>query len=313
MEYAIEIDNLKKTFTEEGITTQALRGISLKIPKGQIYGLLGPNGAGKTTTLHILSTLITPTSGTATILGHDILKEPEKIREITGKCMGATSFLWDMTPKEILKYYSLLFGLGSAKRKERVETLIKDLEITKFQNAKFGALSTGMKQKVAVAKSLLNEPKVLFLDEPTNGLDVEIAIYIRKYIADLVKEKGMTVILTSHRLSEVEELCEQIAIIDDGKIVTKGSIADVRTQVRFPNIAYFCLDRDSGLEFLGKIKGVHGYDVKAGGVYVKVDQDADIIIDIISELKKRDYKIMEMELKKPSLEDVFLKIVRKRR
>ena len=125
MEYAIEIDNLKKDFREGGVVTHALGGVSLKIRKGEIFGLLGPNGAGKTTMLHILSTLILPTSGKATILGHDILKEPVKIRSITGTCMGATSFLWDMTPREILKYYALLFGLKSDKRKQRIEELIK--------------------------------------------------------------------------------------------------------------------------------------------------------------------------------------------
>jgi ABC-2 type transport system ATP-binding protein len=312
MEYAIEIEGLKKVFTEEGSTTRALRGISLKIRKGEIFGLLGPNGAGKTTTLHILCTLIIPTSGTARILGHDILKEPVKIREITGLCMGATSFLWDMTPREILRYYSLLFGLNSSRRKERTERLVKDLQIAKFQDMKFYMLSTGMKQKVAVAKSLLNEPEVLLLDEPTAGLDVGVAIYIRKYISDIVKERGMTVILTSHRLSEVEEMCKEIAIIDEGRIVTKGSVEDVRTQVRFPSVAYFCLDRDTGLEFLKKIRGVHGYEVKAGGVYVKVDQNADVIANLISRFKSRGYRIKEIEVKKPSLEDVFLKIVKKR-
>jgi ABC-2 type transport system ATP-binding protein len=312
MEYAIEIENLKKTFYEDGSTTRALRGISLKMRKGEIFGLLGPNGAGKTTTLHILSSLIIPTSGTARILGHDILEEPVKIREITGLCMGATSFLWDMTPREILRYYSLLYGLKSGQRKERIEKLVKDLEITRFQNMKFYMLSTGMKQKVAVAKSLLNEPQVLLLDEPTAGLDVEVGMYIRKYIADLVKEKGTTVILTSHKLAEVEELCKEIAIIDSGKIVTRGTVDDIRTQARFPSVAYFCLDRDSGLEFLKKMKGVRGYEVKAGGVYVKVEQNADVIQNLISEFKRRGYRIREMEVKKPSLEDVFLKIVKRR-
>jgi ABC-2 type transport system ATP-binding protein len=170
-----------------------------------------------------------------------------------------------------------------------------------------------MKQKVALAKSLLNEPEVLLLDEPTAGLDVEVAIYIRKYVSDIVKDRGVTVILTSHHLNEVEELCREIAIINEGRLVTKGSVSEIRKQMRFPDIAYFCLDRLTGLEFLRKIRGVHGYEIKAGGIFVKVDKNSDVITSIMSELKKRRFRITDMELKKPSLEDVFLKIVKKDR
>ncbi len=312
MDYAIEIENLKKDFKEGGVVTHALRGLNMKIRKGEIFGLLGPNGSGKTTTIHILSNLITPTSGTARVLGHDVLEEPEKVRAISGMCMGGTQFLWDMTPREILKYYALLFGLRSDERKARIERLVKDLGITKFQNMQFYMLSTGMKQKVAVAKSLLNDPQVLFLDEPTSGLDVEVAIMIKEYISGLAKDKGVTVILTSHHLFEVEELCREVAIIDEGRLVTKGSITDIKTQMRFPDIAYFCLDRLTGLEFLDGIDGVHGYEIKAGGVFIKVDKNSEVISHLISELKERQFRIRDMELKKPSLEDVFLKIVRRK-
>jgi len=310
MDYAIEIENLKKDFKSKGAVTHALRGLSIRIKKGEIFGLLGPNGAGKTTTLFILSTLVTPTSGTARVMGHDVLREPVKVRSITGLCMGGTSFLWDMTPREILKYYALLFGMDSQKRKERIDKLVKDLGIEKFQDSDFYTLSTGMRQKVAVAKSLLNEPEVLLLDEPTAGLDVEVAIKIREYVAEMVKETGMTVILTSHHLYEVEKLCRQIAIIDEGRLVTKGNVKDIRTELKFPNIAYFCLDKTSELNFLRKMKGVYGYEVKADGVFIRIDQKAEVVTSIISELEKRRYRILDMEVKKPSLEDMFLEIVR---
>jgi ABC-2 type transport system ATP-binding protein len=306
---AIEISDLRKTFRSRKTVTHALRGIDLNIGKGEIFGLLGPNGAGKTTTIHILSTLIKPTSGTAKILGTDILEDPVRIRSMTGVCMGGTQFLWDMTPVEILKYYGRLYGLNSRQRSERIERLIKDLGISKFRDEQFYELSTGMKQKVAVAKSLLNEPEVLFLDEPTAGLDVEVAIMIRKYIADLVKKTGLTVILTSHHLYEVEELCKDIAIIDEGKIIAHGSIKDIRRKLKFPDIAYFYLDKYDNLEFLNKLKGVHGYEVKVDGLFVKIDPGADVVAELIVALKKRRFSIIDMEVKKPSLEDVFMKIV----
>jgi ABC-2 type transport system ATP-binding protein len=311
MEYAIEIEGLKKDFREGKEITHAVNGISLKIRRGEIFGLLGPNGSGKTTIINILSNLVTPDSGSVNILGNDILENPEMARSLCGVCAGGTSFLWDMTPREILNYYSLLFGLKSSVRKERVEKLIKDLGIAKFQNSEFNILSTGMKQKVAVAKSLLNDPGVLLLDEPTAGLDVEVAISIRKYIENIVEEKGTTVILTSHQLYEVEEMCNEIAIIDEGRLIAKGTIPDIRKRMKFPSVAYFCLDRTKGLDFLGKMKGVHGYDVEGGGVFVNIDPGTDVACKIIAELKRRGVGIIDMEIKKPTLEEVFLKIVRK--
>jgi ABC-2 type transport system ATP-binding protein len=132
---------------------------------------------------------------------------------------------------------------------------------------------------------------------------------IRKYIADLVKKTGLTVILTSHHLYEVEELCKDIAIIDEGKIIAHGSIKDIRRKLKFPDIAYFYLDKYDNLEFLNKLKGVHGYEVKVDGLFVKIDPGAGVVAELIVALKKRRFSIIDMEVKKPSLEDVFMKIV----
>ena len=309
--HAIEISGLRKTFRSGKTVTNALNGIDLKIGEGQIFGLLGPNGAGKTTTIHILSTLVKPTSGTARVFGVDILDDPVKIRSMTGICMGGTHFLWDMTAREILNYYGMLYGLDSRTRRERIGTLVEDLGIAKFSDEEFFTLSTGMKQKVAVAKSLLNEPKLLLLDEPTSGLDVEVAIMIRKYIAGLVRDKGMTVILTSHHLYEVEELCKEIAIIDEGSIISQGSIKQIRKDLKFPDVAYFYLDRYTDLGFLKKIRGVYNYQVKVDGLFVSIKPDASVVSELILSLKKRKFSIIDMEVKKPSLEDVFMEIVSK--
>ncbi|MBI5061535.1 MAG: ABC transporter ATP-binding protein, partial [Candidatus Aenigmarchaeota archaeon] len=198
--YAIETKNLKKDFKDGKETVHAVRGIDLRVEKNQVYGLLGPNGAGKTTTIFMLSTLLLPTSGSAKVLGYDAVKEKNVVRGKVGLCVGATEFYWIMKPAEILDYYARLYGIPKDERKERAKKLMEELDINWYADKTFGQMSTGMRQKLAFAKSLINNPEVLFLDEPTIGLDVEAAISVRKYILKLVKERGMTVILTSHHL-----------------------------------------------------------------------------------------------------------------
>jgi len=307
--YAIEANALKKEFRKRDEHIWALKGVDLKVEKGRIYGLLGPNGAGKTTMIYILSTLLLPTSGSAKVLGYDVVKDDDKVRERIGMCIGGTSFYHSMTPVELLQLYGRLYGLNSQKRKERIKKLIDDLEITEFKNKNFITLSTGMKQKVAIAKSLINEPEVLFLDEPTAGIDVEVSKNIRAYIANLVKEKEMTVILTSHHLKDVEELCKEISIIDEGKIIAEGNINKIRKKVKFPDIIHLYLSNYRGLEFLRKLKGVEGYEVTDDGLFIRVYPGIDVVSNIINQIKKRKMKILDIEVEKASLEDIFMKIV----
>jgi ABC-2 type transport system ATP-binding protein len=186
--HAIEISGLKKIFKDKGLVTQALKGIDLNIKKGQAFGLLGPNGAGKTTLIYILCNLLLPTSGQARVLGFDVVRESNEVKKRSGICMGGTHFYWDLRPREILNYFGRLYGLNSSTREKNINILIKRLGIQKFGNKEFGRLSTGMRQKVAVAKSLLNDPEVLFLDEPTAGLDVEVALDVRNFILECARE-----------------------------------------------------------------------------------------------------------------------------
>ena len=305
---AIEISGLKKKFENKEGSVWALKGIDLKIRKGEIFGLLGPNGAGKTTLIYILSTLLLPTSGQARILGYDVVRHDRNVRERVGLCMGGTFFYWDMNPKEILEYYGRLYGLKAHARKRNADILIRKLGIKAFENRSFGNLSTGMRQKVAVAKSLINEPEVLFLDEPTAGLDVEVALDVRNFIMDMLKEREMTVILTSHHLHEVEEMCKKVAIINKGNLVAHGDIRDIKDELRIPDVIHLYLDRYKNLGFLRKMKGVLNYNV-TDGVFIAVDSGLERLDGIVKGLKKRGIKITDMEIKKASLEDVFLTII----
>lgn len=228
-DYAVEITGLSKSFEEDGKPKQVLKGISLKIKKNRIFGLLGPNGAGKTTLIYLLSGLLHSDSGTARVLGLDPKTERTDLAKRINICSGDSMFFYMFTPREILRYYGLLYGMKEKDIEANTGRLISELGMKLFQNKPFSGLSRGMKQKVALAKALINEPELVFLDEPTLGLDVEIARTMRKYIRNLAVKKKMTIILTSHYLSEVEELCDDIAIINKGRIIARGTVDKIKS------------------------------------------------------------------------------------
>jgi ABC-2 type transport system ATP-binding protein len=307
---AIEVSGIRKAFRERGEDIHALRGIDLRIRSGQAFGLLGPNGAGKTTLIYILSTLVIPTSGTARVLGHDVVRESDEIKKRIGICMGGTHFYWDLRPREILNYFGRLYGMSPSARKRNTDMLIKRFGIQKFEGKEFGELSTGMRQKLAVAKSLLNDPEVLFLDEPTAGLDVEVALDVRNFILDLIQERDMTVLLTSHQMGEVEQMCRSIAIINQGRLVSEGNIRDIRDSLKVSDVIHLYLDSYKKLGFLKRIPGIIHYGV-SDGLFITVDSGKDRVSSILSALKKERIAVLDMEMRKPSLEEIFLTVVGK--
>src|SRR5215472_448896 len=190
---AVDACNLIKTFRTGWLRrrrTEALRGASLQVPRGAIFGLLGPNGAGKTTLLSILATLLLPDGGSATVLGHDVVREPFAIRRRLNMASGNASFVWSLRPPEVLTFYGRLYG---RRLRDRVESLIERCELGPHRRTEYNALSTGLKQRLAFAKALLNEPEVLFLDEPTLGLDPDVSFRIRAQVAELRRKNDTTV------------------------------------------------------------------------------------------------------------------------
>ena len=223
----IEVTNLSKQFK----TLKAVDDISFNVKKGEIFGLLGPNGAGKSTTLRILSTLAQPTSGTATIGGYDIVKDDNKVREQLG-IVSEKMIIYDrLTARENLWFFGCLYGIPKEKLHKRMDELLELVNLTAFKDKQVGTFSTGMRQRMNVIRALLNEPKVLFLDEPTLGLDPQSSVEIRDFVKKLNKEHGTTIIVTTHMMVDADILCDRIAIIDHGKVIALDTSANLKKSI----------------------------------------------------------------------------------
>ncbi len=241
----IEVSNLRKEFSlskqqRKELNTQdtkavAVNGISFTCQPGRIFSLLGPNGAGKTTTMRMLSTIFKPTSGTIKICGIDAAENPREARQKLGFLTGSTGLYARLTPNELIQYFADLYDIPKnvcAQRKEKLYTL---LDMHDFQGKRIGKLSTGMKQKVSICRTMIHDPEVVVFDEPTSGLDVITAENIIKLIRDC-KSEGKTVIFSSHIMSEVDLLCDDIAIIHKGNLLHNGTMSDFRQNMQAPNL-----------------------------------------------------------------------------
>src|SRR6266699_1582456 len=224
----IEAINLTKIFHDRKRgDIRAVDGINFRCQPGQIYGLLGANGAGKTTTLRLLATILQPSNGTAQVAGYDIRKQPEKVRAKVGFLSTATALYGRLTAREMVEYFGRLNGLDRDKLRQRVEELLALLGIHEFAERRCDKLSTGMKQKVSIARTLVHDPPVMIFDEPTLGLDVMAARTIIGFIREC-RDRGKTVIFSTHVMSEVEKLCDHIGIIHGGRLLAEGTLPDLR-------------------------------------------------------------------------------------
>jgi sodium transport system ATP-binding protein len=228
----IEATSLSKFFHDKKRgEIRAADSISFRCLPGQIYGLLGANGAGKTTTLRMLATIFAPSSGTATVAGFDVVREPAKVRSHIGFLSTATALYDRLTAAETVEYFGQLYGLDAATIARRTSEMFKALDMEDFRDRRCGKLSTGMKQKVSIARTLVHDPPVMIFDEPTIGLDVMAARSITDFIRECRKQ-GKTVIFSTHVMSEVEKLCDRIGIIHAGRMRAEGSLDELRERHR---------------------------------------------------------------------------------
>ncbi|RMG59948.1 MAG: ATP-binding cassette domain-containing protein [Bacteroidetes bacterium] len=231
----IDVQHLHKTFTldrkarklEGKREALAVEDVSFSCQPGRIFSLLGPNGAGKTTTLRMIATILRPTQGSINVAGHDVAREPEKVRAQLGFLTGSTGLYHRLTPREVVRYFAKLYGMDPTRARQREDELFTLLGIHDFATKRIGTLSTGMKQKVSIARTMIHDPQVVVFDEPTSGLDVITADHIIQLIRDC-KTQGKTVIFSSHIMSEVDLLCDDLAIIHEGKLRFRGTMAEFR-------------------------------------------------------------------------------------
>jgi sodium transport system ATP-binding protein len=224
----IEAERLCKVFQDKKRgEVRAVNEVSFICKPGQIYGLLGANGAGKTTTLRMLATILEPTSGTARVAGFDLMKDPENVRANVGFLSTATALYGRLTAQEMVEYFGRLYGLDDPTIERRIDQIFTRLEMNDFRDRRCDKLSTGMKQKVSIARTLVHDPPVMIFDEPTLGLDVMAARTIVQFVREC-RDHGKTVIFSTHIMSEVEKLCDNIGIIHDGMLLAEGTLTELR-------------------------------------------------------------------------------------
>jgi ABC-2 type transport system ATP-binding protein len=296
---------------------KALDQVSISIEQGEIFGLLGPNGAGKTTLIKILSTLLLPTSGEAYVGGFNVVKESNKVRRVISLVSGGeTPGYGILSVRENLWFFSQLYGLSSSKAKEEITRLTKDLDLGEYANTRMSKLSTGYKQRLNFARGLLNNPKILFLDEPTLGLDVLTSKKLRGYIVDWAKrEMKGTVLLTTHYMAEADEMCDRVAIIDRGKILVCDSPLKLKEDLKenvIMKVEVSSVQADFG--FMDKLEGVVGYSqtrsIQTDTTTLKVVvRDEKVFSKITSKLQEQKLKILSESKAEPTLEDVYISLV----
>jgi sodium transport system ATP-binding protein len=226
----IEARELTKVFRDKKRgEIRAVDGVSFRAEPGKIYGLLGANGAGKTTTLRMLATLLQPTTGTATVAGFDVAREPEQVRARVGFLAASTALYGRLTAREMIAYFGRLHGLSDEAVRARIERLADELDLHEFLDRRCEKFSTGMKQKTSIARTLVHDPDVMIFDEPTLGLDVMTARAIVRFVREC-RDRGKTVIYSTHIMSEVEKLCDMIGIIHDGRLLEEGTLAELRAR-----------------------------------------------------------------------------------
>lgn len=294
--HIIETKNLTKKF--EKMT--AVDNLNLQINEGEIFGLLGPNGAGKTTTLLMLVTLKPPTSGTATINGFDIVKQPDKVRKSIGIVFQDPSSDEILTGYENLKLHGWLYDMPDELREERIKEVINLVDLTDRKNDRVKKYSGGMRRRLELARGLMHHPTVLFLDEPTLGLDPQSREHIWEYIENLAKEKNMTIIITTHYMDEADKLCDRLAIIDKGKIVVLGSPNQLKKELGGDIIRLKAKALDiEALKNLPYVKDISPCDGEVCLTLENANTHLQEILNIVG-------KIDSVEIRSPTLDDVFL-------
>jgi ABC-2 type transport system ATP-binding protein len=302
--HGIEAQGLVRTFKGDIL---AVDGIDLRVEPGEIYGFLGPNGAGKSTTVHMLTTLLPPTSGTGRVAGFDIVKEGPKVRSAIGAALQEAALDNLLTGREHLNLQCALHGIPRSERRVRSQELLERVGLTLAADRKVGGYSGGMKRRLDLALALAHRPTILFLDEPTTGLDVQSRSALWGEVARLAREDGVTVFLTTQYLEEADALADRVGIIDHGHIVAEGTPAQLKAQIGRPTVEAVPADGatpEAIARILEQFGEPTGGSVK--GVAVRLEHGVEDLAGIVRALDAEGIKLENLALHAPSLDDVFL-------
>jgi ABC-2 type transport system ATP-binding protein len=301
---SIEVEGLVREFKNG---PRAVDGIDLRVEPGQVYGFLGPNGAGKSTTVHMLTTLLPPTAGTARVAGFDVVKQGAQVRDSVGAALQEAALDPQLTAREHMRLQGALHGMAKPERTKRGNELIERVGLAEAADRKVAGYSGGMKRRLDLALALLHDPQVLFLDEPTTGLDIQSRTALWDEVARLSHDDGVTVFLTTQYLEEADQLAEKVGIIDHGAIVAEGTPAALKAEIGRPTVEVTPADEVGRQATLGALERfgelVPG---SPGAVAVRLNGGPDELTDVVRALDAENVKIANLELHAPSLDDVFL-------
>jgi ABC-2 type transport system ATP-binding protein len=304
---AIVADGLVKRY---GTSVVAVDGVGFSVEPGTIFGLLGPNGAGKSTTVRILTTLTRPDGGRAIVAGIDVLREPEAVRRVIGSVGQRVAVDPDATGRENLSLEGRLHGLRGAALRQRVDELLDHFGLAEAANRVARTYSGGMQRKLDVAMGLIHRPRVLFLDEPTNGLDPEARADLWAEISRLTREDGLSILLTTHYLEEADRLASRLAIVDRGHVVASGTPDQLKSELRGDAIQVELQDAggfERALESLARVSGVHEPTVDGRSVRARADHGASAVPAVLSALETAGVGVASVTVARPSLDDVYLR------
>ncbi|MGQ9619326.1 MAG: ATP-binding cassette domain-containing protein [Candidatus Aminicenantia bacterium] len=300
---AIKVESLVKMYD----SFTAVDSISFNVSYGELFGLLGPNGAGKTTSISILCTLLNPTSGYAEVAGFDVRKKRDEVRKSIGVVFQDPTLDTKLTGKENLQFHAIMYGIQRAEAEKRIKEVLELVELENKADVLVEKYSGGMKRRLEIARGLIHKPKILFLDEPTLGLDAQTRRRIWDYIRRFNKEEGVTIILTTHYMEEADYLCDRVAIMDRGKIVAMDSPVNLKNMLGGDIVSIEVEgNTESYIEKLREIKWIKTFGVQNGILTMGVEMGERKIPSLINIAEKSGVKVNSVNLHKPSLEDVFL-------
>ena len=291
--YAVELHNLSKTYPGG---KQAVQNVSLALEPGEVFGFLGPNGAGKTTTVKLLNGMLTPTEGICRVLGSDPALEPEKVHAVSGVVTEHARMYENLTGLENLVFYAELFGISADEAAGRAEALLQEMELEEAKDRKLAAWSTGMRQRISLARALIHRAKILFLDEPTSGLDPESAQNVNRMIREMAENSGITVFLCTHQLRYAQEICTRYGLIEEGRLLAAGTLEELRAEA----FSQITLQIRAGSMPTGM-----GFRQTGAQEYETMIRTEEEIPEIVRRIAAAGGDIYKVEARQPDLEDIY--------